>query len=241
MSRLLLIAAALAAVACDGTDTGNPYPQRLTVDAHSSEPDVFSIAIPQSGGVVTEVWLSLDHFGFVRDGDDACDMGIAGGDDTPDLGVADHAAAGGTSVDVTLAAGDYCNVSIPFVTAAAPLPPGAPAELDGASIVLSGTTGGGTDFLIASDLATNITLTGPAALRFDAELGPVFLGFDVAAWLDAVDIDGAGPGPVIIDAATNAARLGDFEANLAAGIELYRDLDDNGQADPGDELIASGQ
>lgn len=240
MTRLLMMCVALSAVACDGTDTGNPYTQPLTADAHSSDPGVFSIAIPQDGGVVTEVWLSLDHFGFVPAGDEACDTGITGADDSPDLGVADHAAAGGTRVDITLTAGDYCTMAVPFVLAAAPLPAGAPPELEGASIVLTGTTAGGVDFIIASALDTNITLTGPADLAFDDELGPLFLGFDVAAWLDGIDIDAIGPGAVI-DGANNTALLADFEANVAAGIELYRDLDDNGQVDSGDERIAAGE
>jgi hypothetical protein len=235
-----MLCAVIASAACTGTDTGNPYPQRLTVSAHSSDTGAFAVRIPDGGGVVAEAWLSLDPLGLIADGDAACDTGIAGGDGPIDLGVADHG-AGDTTLDITLTAGDYCAMTLPFTLAAAPLPAGAPAELDGASITLTGTTAAGTDFVIASDLTAEITLTGPGALAFDEDLGPLFLGFDVAAWLAGVDIDGAGADPVLIDPAINADLLADFEANLAAGVELYRDLDGDGAAGPGDELIAAGQ
>ena len=241
-TRLFALAMVIAS-ACAGTDTGNPYPQPLTVDAHSSEPGDFAIAIPENnGGVVVQMWLSFDPFALIPDGDAACASGEVGIDNELDFGIADHAASGVTSRDVEIDAADYCALSVPFALATAPIPAGAPPELEGASITLTGTTAAGNEFTVVSQLVANITLTGPGALAFDQDLGPLFLGFDVATWLDGVDIDAAAGGPsIVIDTNTNSDLLAQFEANLAAGIELYRDLDDNGQADPGDELIAAGQ
>jgi len=236
-----LLAVAFAA-SCTGTDTGNPYPQRLVVDAHSSDPTTFAVTLADGGGVVAQAWLSLEHIGFVAEGDPACAAGQVGTDDALDLGVADHAVAGPTTLDITLTAGDFCTIAVPFVAATAPLPAGAPPELEGGSIALTGTTAAGNDFLIVSERVATITLTGPAAIALDPDTGSLFLGFDVAAWLDGLDIDGASSGgAVVIDADNNADLLADLEDNLAAGIELYRDNDENGAADPGDDQLAVGQ
>ncbi len=67
----------------------------------------------------------------------------------------------------------------------------------------------------------------------------------MATWFGGVDLAGAeldGDGVAVIDEGSNADLLSAFEADLPAGIELYRDLDRDGSVDaPEDELLARGE
>ena len=241
-----LALAAIAAVGCSGcagTETGNPFQVELRADAHSSDPT--AVAVGAGGAVVvTEAWLSLDPIGLASAADcDAVDpMGEA-----PDFGTADHAAAGAVLEEFELDEGDYCRAVLPFVRAAAPLPEGAPPELEGASVVIAGELAAtGTPFRLVSGLERAIDIR---ALADSFPLGPdqpaLFLGFDVATWFAAVDLAGAeldGEGVAVIDTDSNSDLLTAFEADLAAGIELYRDLDRDGSVDPpDDQQLARGQ
>jgi hypothetical protein len=70
----------------------------------------------------------------------------------------------------------------------------------------------------------------------------MFLGFDVASWLDAdVDLAGATPiaGTFEIDMTNDPARAAAFAANFPAGLELYTDHDLDGSA-AGETKLADG-
>jgi hypothetical protein len=241
-----LALAAIAAVGCSGcagTETGNPFQVELRADAHSSDPG--AVAVGEGGAVVvTEAWLALDPIGLAPSSD--CDAAEPAGG-APDFGTADHAAAGAVLEEFELDEGDFCRAVLPFVRAAAPLPEGAPPELEGSSVFIAGElTATGTPFRLVSTLERSIDVR---AVADGFALGPdepaLFLGFDVATWFAAVDLAGAeldGEGVAVIDAGSNPELLSAFESDLAAGIELYRDLDRDGSVDaPDDELLARGQ
>jgi hypothetical protein len=243
---LLLVAAglALAATGCEGTETGNPFQVELRADAHSSDPA--AVAVGEGGAVVvSQAWLALDPIAMAPAGDCA-----AAEVSTADFGTADHAAAGAVLEELELDEGDYCRALLPFVRAAVPLPEGAPPELEGSSIVITGEiTATGTPFRLVSRLEQTIDVHALSALggRFDlaADQPGLFLGFDVARWFAPVDLASAeldGDGVAVIDDSSNTGLLSAFETDMAAGIELYRDLDQDGSVDqPDDELLARGQ
>jgi hypothetical protein len=239
----LVVAVAALAAGCEGTETGNPFQVELRADAHSSDPT--AIAVGAGGAVVvSQAWLALDPIDIAP----AADCGAAGEvSQPPDFGTADHAAAGATLEEFELAEGDYCGALLPFTRAALPLPAGAPAELEGASVVITGEIAAtGTPFRLVSrqERTVDVHALGDGfGLRADQP--GLFLGFDVATWFAGVDLAAAeldGEGVAVIDDASNPDLLGAFEADLAAGIELYRDLDRDGSVDaPDDELLARGR
>src|SRR5688500_1107251 len=139
--------AAVGAAGCAGTETGNPSQVELRADAHSSDPG--AVAVGAGGAVVvSEAWLALDPIELASSADcDAADAVV----DPPDFGTADHAASGAVLEAFEADQGDYCRALLPFVRASAPLPEGAPAELEGSAIVLTGElTATGTRFRLVS-------------------------------------------------------------------------------------------
>jgi len=240
-----LFLAAIAAVGCSGcagTETGNPFQVELRADAHSSDPA--AVAVGDGGAVVvTEAWLALDSIRLSPSGD--CVGSVSMG--SADFGTADHAAEGAVLSVFEVPEGAYCRALVPFVPAAAPLPAGAPPELEGSSVVITGElAASATPFRLVSrfDRMIAVQAVGDGFL-LAPDQPALFLGFDVATWLGALDLAGAevdGDGVVVIDDGSNADLLSEFEADLAAGIELYRDLDGDGSVDaPDDELLARGQ
>lgn len=237
-----LVLAALAAAGCAGTETGNPFQVELRADAHSSDPE--AIAVGAGGAVVvSQAWLALDPIFLFPTFD--CIGTIT--DESADFGTADHAASGAVLEEFAIDEGEYCRALLPFVRAAAPLPAGAPAELEGSSVVITGqVVASGTPFRLISRLERTIDVrTVGQGFALAADRPGLFLGFDVATWFAGVDLATAeldGEGVAVIDDASNPELLSAFEAELAAGIELYRDLDQDGSVDaPDDELLARGQ
>lgn len=235
-------AAAIGCAGCAGTETGNPFQVELRADAHSSDPA--AVAVGQGGAVeVDEAWLALDPIVWFPSFD--CVGTVAS--DAADFGTADHAAAGAVLEAFELPEGEYCRALLPFVPAGGPLPAGAPPELAGSSIVITGeVVATGTRFRLVSRLerTVDIRMVGDG-FELDADRPGLFLGFDVATWFAAVDLAGAeldGDGVAVIDDSSNPELLTAFEGDLAAGVELYRDLDQDGSVDPpDDELLARGQ
>lgn len=234
--------AALGAAGCEGTETGNPFQVELRADAHSSDPE--AVAVGAGGAVVvTEAWLALDRIRWSPTFDcfGSATMGSA------EFGTADHAASGAVLSVFEVPEGGYCRAVVPFVRAEAPLPDGAPPELEGSSVVIAGElTATGTPFRLVSraEPLVDVRTVADGFLLAPDQPG-LFLGFDVATWLGAIDLTAAeldGEGVAVIDDGSNADLLAAFEGQLAGGIELYRDLDRDGAVDaPDDELLARGQ
>lgn len=242
--RASLLIATLTALGCEGTETGNPFDGEMRADAHSSDPG--QVAVGTGGAVeVTEVWLSVDPAEMVPTAD--CDDAASAFAIAPDYGTADHGVPGSTLAAFELPADDYCRMLLPFLPARAPLPAGAPAELEGASVVIRGRlVDPEVPFLLVAPIDRDVDLRG---VDGHFALGPdspaLFLGFDVATWFDGVDLANADldvGGTAIIDAVTNTDLLSAFEDNFDRGIELYRDADRDGAVSlPDDELLATGQ
>ena len=86
-----------------------------------------------------------------------------------------------------------------------------------------------------------MNVAGPFA--FSEDDAGMFLGFDVASWIDAdVDLAGATPAPsgmIEIDMTNDPTRAAAFAANFPAGLELYTDHDLDGSA-AGETKLADG-
>jgi hypothetical protein len=245
MRTFFTVAVLLSLVGCTGTETGNPFSAQLALDAHSSDPTRVAVRVSEGGDVVEQAWLVLAEIRFVEEAGCADDDGT----DFEPLGAADHAQSGATVQEKTLPNPDvFCGIDVPLLTGdPAMLPPGAPAELGGASVLLIGRTAGGAPFRISTAMTPNIRVAAVADAfpmsPADDEVA-VLLGFDVAAFLRDVDLSTAVTevdGSIIIDATHNVALLTAFESALAAGMELYRDVDQDGTRDvPEDVLLARG-
>ena len=236
----LLVSTLVAMASCDGTDTGNPFVQPLIVDAHSTNLGSVSLQDDLGGTVVTEAWLSIDEISLFDA--ERCDTNPAAR--IPEIGVADHAAADALHLNIEVPEDSYCALAIPWSLARASA--GTPDAVVGTSVYLAGTTAGGRAFIVRSAQTETTTASAPSgSFELSPELGGLFLGFDVAAWLGGIDLDSGvvnGEGVVVLDAANNVDLLESFESNLAVGIALFRDQNGNGQIDgPEDERLATGQ
>lgn len=232
--RTICFVAIAALSACGGTETGNPYTQPLIVDAHSSDEGAYAVGVPTSGGVVAEAWVVGGELEFTEDPD--CEMA---GQTLDTLGLANHADAGPLARSVTLDPSMYC-LLVPLLSSNT-RPADAPEELTNNAVVLVGTTTAGTDFIAyAGRMEVGIGFGTPFELVEDNP--PLFVGFDVATWLEGLDIDNGtqSMGRVVIGNGSNAALDAAFEQNIPRGIELFEDLNGNGIADAGELRIAAG-
>jgi hypothetical protein len=230
--------ALLSLSACTGTETGNPFTQPLTVDAHSSNPGEVEIAIPAGGVLVTEAWLSIDEVGISEECSTAKDETVG------NLGVADHAEDEALRVEFTAKTRSYCEMQVPWVIAADDAP--VPSEVVGTAIFLAGQSAAGTTFVLRSALTGVVVVSAvDESFELSEPLGGLFLGFDLATWLGGIDLDSAvlaADNSILIDGTSNTNLLTIFESNVAAGLELYRDTNKNGRPDEAtDVVLARGQ
>jgi hypothetical protein len=247
VAALLLAALLLAGAGCTGTETGNPsFEGELAYDAYSSEPAVAALREGEQGAVVTQVWLVLGDVTFVDN--NHCAAPEAATSHADGLGPGDHAPNAGARTRFWLPIGEYCGVRLPLLRADADeLPTGAPDELRGRSIVLEGELPerDGAPFLIASKLEHTFALVADHA---SFELGPdtarVLLGFDVAAWLDGVELsaqDPDGDGRVVVSEDVHPELLSRFEDNLAQGVDVFFDPSGKGRFEDAGARLAHAQ
>lgn len=247
--RALCVAALLlTAAGCAGTETGNPsFEGELAYDAYSSEPAVAALREGEQGAVVTQVWLDLGDVTFVDNNHCAAPEAATGHADG--LGPGDHAPNAGARTRFWLPIGEYCSVRLPLLRASDDddLPKGAPDALRGHSIVLEGELPerDGTPFLIASKLEHTFSLVADHA---SFELGPdtarVLLGFDVAAWLDGIELSAEEPdgdGRVVISEDSRPELLERFEGNLAQGVDVFFDPSGKGRFEDAGARLAHAQ
>lgn len=234
---VLTLPALLSSMACTGTDTGNPFTQPLTVDAHSSNPGEVAIISAEGGVVVTEAWLSIDEVGLSEE------CGTPPETQVGSLGVADHARAEALERPFDVQENRYCELQVPWGLAASGGP--APAAVVGTAIYLAGESASGTRFVLRSALTGTVSVSAIGeSFELREDLGGLFLGFDLATWLRGVDLESAlvTDESILIDATSNSNLLSIFEGNVAGGLELYRDVNANGRPDGVDDLVlARGQ
>jgi hypothetical protein len=237
MNRLLIGGAWVVALGGCPTDTGNPY-INARLHAHSSMPSAVPVGT-QLGTIANTatVWIAA---GAVAVTDAACAplaTSIAG------AGIADYAATTPLlRIDDVAADDTLCGGRLAL--AAGTLPNGAPPELAGHTVLVTGQRAGDlVEYIIRTTAAGIVEIddNGGAPFTIDGTAASLFVGFDVYTWLADVDLAGATGDPIVIDAATDPARTAMFEADLARGIELYYDADNDGSAEGADDrFLARG-
>jgi hypothetical protein len=227
--------ATLTSFGCEGTETGNPVIAELRLHAHSSRPAEVAVGDDASLARVDGVWLAAGRVELL--GQDCGPAVTASGPVDEDLAQATFEAV------LELEAQPVCGARLVLDPAAAPA--GAPAELDGGTVLVLGERADGTPVVLRSERALPVELAPVAGpFELDLEAPGLFLGFDVARWLIDLDLAGATvneDGVIVVDLDADPARGAAFEAALARGVELYRDVNGNGAVDgPDDVLLAIG-
>jgi len=233
----------LVLASCAGTETGNPsFDGTLSYNAYSTNPQQVALLAGDPDEIVVDTaWLVLGDVGFVPS--DMCDPEAPTELHAPGLGVGDHAPAGAPETPLTLAAGSYCGMHLPFVRAVT-APSNAPADLVNHSALIEGTLADGRAFRITSAFEGDLFLAATDAdFEMSAAEPRALVAFDVATWLGALNWAGAtadSNGVVLVDDANNSALLQTFEQNLARGTALYRDPDGAGQVTSSSVKLADG-
>jgi hypothetical protein len=115
--------------------------------------------------------------------------------------------------------------------------PGAPPDMRASAIYVVGTRSDGVRFSIVSEIDQNIDVLplGP-----DIEVGdpPLFIGVDVAALVDEVDLDGAllngsedDDGKLVVNSANHEDLLLRYEQNIDGALHVFPDQDADGELD----------
>lgn len=224
------------AAACTGTEIGNPAEgSDLTLTAVSSGTGVALINAdaPDADTVVEGAWVVLGDVRFVYDDD--CSRGMDSRVTVPGPLVVDLLSGATLPVDLP-ADVDYCRVRIPLTRAESPSD-GAPDELFGHSVLLTGTHVG-RPFMIRTGGRPTLELRSmDEPFRLGAEGGAILLAFDVSGWLAGLDLDAAAgdaEDSIVIDEDNERGLLNVFDENLRNALTLYRDVNADGSLD-GDE------
>ena len=228
MSRhlTLLAAAAALAAACTGTDVGNP-----AVDVQFA---AYNLTVADT--TVAEATMQVERIRLrpASDCDGDAEIEIEGPfavDLTQPTAIADL-------TDLELEAQGYCRLELRWH----------PDDDTDLAIELSGEADG-TPFAVRSRRNDELRLesSDPDGFTIDEATSALFVAFDVAAWLDGVDIASAdldGDGVAVIDDDSNDALLDVFEGNVTDAADLFDDDDGDGALDEDehgdDDTLAEG-
>jgi hypothetical protein len=219
----LLAAAAAALTACTGTDVGNP-----AVDVQFAAYNLSS-----ADTTVAEATMRVERIRLrpAADCDGDAEIEIAGPfavDLTQPTAIADL-------TDLDIAAQGYCRLELRWH----------PDEESDLAIEVSGDAGG-TPFAVRSRRNDELRLesSDPDGFTIDEATSALFVAFDMAAWLDGVDVASAeldDDGVAVIDDDANEELLDVFEENVTDAADLFDDEDGDGALDDdehedGDEL-----
>lgn len=236
-TALICIACTVGLLACaGGSETGNPLqPTPIALSAWTSDPGAVSLE-PTTGGVtLNNMWVAFGTFDF-RSGE-ACGQIVT--DDTgPTVDVVDLTSPN-VAIEAQAASRDHCGLVVPLKNATEILSADAPSELSNHSVLISGQRDDGVRFVLQYPEPDELELVGNFAVPGD---GPLLLAFDVAGLMQGIDLSAATietNGTIVIDDARNSGLLLAFEMNLECALELYRDANDSGGVDTGDELLAN--
>lgn len=239
---LALLACGLLACETGGSETGNPVAAQMALGVRTEDPDLIGIRSGSGGAVLHEAWFAFGEVTFL--GPSQCanlgDIDIVG----PTMLAVDLARED-TPLEFELRAKHYCGLAVPLNLHSENLRGHAPAELADHSIVLLGERADGTAFELMHSEQDTLELAaegGQFAIERD---GPrLLLSFDVAQWMDGIDLDSAelgDDGVIHIDVENNRPLVDRFEANLECALQLYADDDGDDEVGATDTLLARCQ
>lgn len=227
MARILPLI--LLAACTDGrgiTETGNPE-MSVALTARSTAPESVSVGPAEAAPIAIDgAWAFVEDVKLVQGTE--CDVPGELETDAPSPGAIDLAEEAAAVVEFQAPAEDYCRVRV-RTDQAEDLPDGAPPELLGNALVVTGTRTDGAPFVIVSAEGFDADVRSRSEpFTLDEARDSLVLALDAAAWFQGWSIDDATPegdGVVRIDAGD--PLLASFEAAVEASMELFEDEDDD--------------
>lgn len=225
---------------CVGTEVGNPQDVEEEQTEVSFEfaavapaPNALTLA---NGLEIDRAFLAVEELGLRRasdcDGDNRLDLerpfsvDIVTGDTQPALG------------PVLRPAVSYCRLEIEI--SAPEARDGLPAELDGKSVWVTGSTADGTPFEISLQESDELRIDGEFTLERGGDA--LIVGFDLASWVSPAELESVIPaddGVIRIDSDNGDSEelVSDILKNVADSITLFRDINNNGRLDTGEDVV----
>ncbi len=122
----------------------------------------------------------------------------------------------------------------------APMDVGPDGAKESASVLILGQSANGQPVTINSAAPQSLTLSVLAPPLVLDEESSYLLFFDLAFWIEDVNLAGLGEGPdgIRIDETSHPELLAPLIAALGTGLTLRQDLDGDGQVDPEDAVVA---
>jgi hypothetical protein len=191
---------------CTGTEIGNPGKTSIALGLSAYSSDVKIAA----GGADTGVRVESAELQLVSLVANGCRE--AGSEAVPE------------PLDL-----DLLDPSTPPLTIPVPGAALCDVALDISSIVVSGFRADDAPFVVSSLATLSVALTATTAVDVSDGEG-LLVGFDLGIWLAATDLSAVPldtDGVARLDGAQHPVALATFEAQIAPGTNLYRDLDGN--------------
>lgn len=246
LRALLAAGAALLALRCGpkaGTDVGNGASVSLDLRAYQAPPSAKPQSLTLADGVrIDELWMVVDQI-RLRPG-----SSCSGNDSDVDVEgplVADLLEGGvlGGPAAFPVQAGPFCELRVGFHKLEGAPPVGAPADLQGRSLLIRGARADGVPFLVQSELGDRFELKAKGgAFSLPEGRSPLFLAYELDAWMSALDLASIPGASVVVSKDENKDRLDAFELAVKQSARLFRDQDDDGALSPAestpDEVLA---
>lgn len=214
----------LVMLGCGVTETGNPVPADVTVQARSSSPDRVDVGAPAGVTSVEEAWLAIDRIRFVRG--TVCDGPGEQEIDADGPFVRDAAALVPDPIAATLPPDAYCRVRL-RLEPAEDVGEG-PTELRDHTLYVSGVRSDGVPWVFRSREDFDLDVRSVEPIPFEEATDALVVSLDVARWLEAIDLDTVAPadGVVRIEAGSNDGLRIALEEQLASIFDLLDDRQD---------------
>lgn len=246
LRALLAAGAALLALRCGpkaGTDVGNGASVSLDLRAYQAPPSAKPQSLTLADGVrIDELWMVVDQI-RLRPG-----SSCSGNDSDVDVEgplVADLLEGGvlGGPAAFPVQAGPFCELRVGFHKLEGAPPVGAPADLQGRSLLIRGARADGVPFLVQSELGDRFELKAKGgAFSLPEGRSPLFLAYELDAWMSALDLASIPGASVVVSKDENKDRLDAFELAVKQSARLFRDQNDDGALSPAestpDEVLA---
>lgn len=238
---------ATGVVSCAGTEVGNPGDKDATGTIEfTARADHAAGALTLDSGVeITEAWFALDEVRI--DGVERCidDTDPPNEDDPDDMLTRRAFVEVVAGVELPMPVefrempGEFCRLRMRYDATDNPteLPVGAPAALDGVTLLVRGFTPSGVPFEVRASDEFDVELDAPSEMPFSLEAGQhrLFVAFAMNTWFADLDLDALadeqGGDMLVIDDASEGDALDTFEDALATSPRLYRDANLDGVLD----------